>query len=135
MGQILICVGGVDNQQEAVLLEAVQIGVVHGAAVLLGDDAVLCLVQVQRHHVAGQHVLEEFHPVGAFHQQTAHVGHVKQAAGVAGVQVFGDDASGVLDGHFPSAEIHHGGAGLHMDVVELGALEFTHVCSSPFYLT
>ncbi len=128
--QVLVGVGGVDHQQEALLLEAVQVGVVHGAAVLSGDDAVLGHVQVQRIHVAAEHVLQERDAVGAGHQQTAHVGHVKQGAEVAGVQVLGNDAGGVLDGHFPSAEVHHGGASRHMDIVELGAFQFAHLVPS-----
>ena len=126
MGQVLLCIGGVHHQQEPVLLESVQVGVVDGAAVLIGDDAVLGLVDLQRHDVAGQNVLQEGHTLRALHQQAAHVGHVEQAAGVAGVQVLGNDAGGVLDGHFPSAEVHHLGAGGHMDIVELGTFQIAH---------
>ena len=42
------------------------------------------------------------------------------------IQVLGYNAAGILDGHFPAPEIYYGGAGLHMDVVELGAFEFAH---------
>ena len=124
--EVLLGVGGVDHQQEALLFIAIEVGVVHGAAVLGGDDAVLGHVQVQGFHVAAEHVLQEGHAVGTVDQQTAHVGHVKQGAEVTGVQMLGDDAGGVLDGHVPSAEIHHGGACRHMDIVELGALQFAH---------
>ena len=130
VGQILFGVGGVDHQQIVVLLKPVEVGVVHGAAVFIGDDAVLGGVQIQRQHVAGQHILQESHTLRSFDQQTAHVGHVKQAAAAAGVKMLGHDAGGILHRHFPAAEIHHGGPCGHMDFVKLGALQFTHVFSS-----
>ena len=132
MLQILVDVGGVDHQQIAVLLEQVQIRVVHGAAVLVGNDAVLGHVQVQSADVAGQHMLEKFLALGPLDQQAAHVGHVEQAAHLAGVQMLGDDAGRILDGHFPPAEVHHGGPGGNMHVVQLRALQFAHFLSSSF---
>ena len=130
--QVLVDVGGVDHQQIVVLLEQIQIRVVHGPAVLVGNDAVLGHVQVQGADIAGQHVLEKFLALGPLDQQAAHVGHVEQAAHLAGIQVLGNDAGGILDGHFPPAEIHHGGPGGHMHVIQLRALQFAHLISSSF---
>ena len=130
--QVLVDVGGVDHQQIVVLLEQIQIRVVHGAAVLVGNDAVLGHVQVQGADVAGQHVLKKFLALGPLNQQAAHVGHVEQAAHLAGIQVLGDDAGGILDGHLPPAEVHHGGPGGHMHVIQLRALQFAHFLSSSF---
>ena len=126
MLQVLVRVGGVDHQQIPVLLEAVEVGIVHRAAVLIGDDGVLGLVQVQGHDVAAEHVLEEGDHLRPLHQDAAHVGHIEEAAPVAGIQMLRHDVGGILDGHFPSAEIHHGSAGRHVDVVELGTLEVAH---------
>ena len=53
MHQILLRVGGVHHQQEPLLLEAVEIRIVHGSAVLVRQDAVLGHVQIQTRHVAG----------------------------------------------------------------------------------
>ena len=126
MRQVLVRVGGVDHQQIPVLLEAVEVGVVHRAAVFVGDDGVLGLVQVQGHDVAAEYMLEEGDRLRPLHQDAAHVGHIEEAAGVAGIQMLRHDVGGVLDGHFPSAEIHHGGARRHVDAVELGPLEIAH---------
>ena len=126
MCQILVRVGGVHHQQITVYLKAVKIGVVHRAAILVGDDGVLGLVEIQGHHVAGKHMLEKGDCVGAIHQDAAHVGDVEEAACVAGVQVLGHDFGGILDGHLPAPEVHHSGSGSGMDVVELGALEIAH---------
>ena len=117
MHQVFFCIGGVHHQQIVVLLEHVQVRIVHSAAVLVGNDTVLRQIYVQRRHVAGQHVLQEFPAIRPFDQQAAHVGHIKQAAHLPGVEVLGNNAAGVLDGHFPSAEVHHFRAGGHMDVV------------------
>ena len=126
MGQVLIGVGGVDHQQVPVLLEAVEVGVVHRAAALVGDDGVLGLVEVQGHDIAGEDMLEEGDRLGALHQNAAHVGHIEEAAGVAGIQMLGDDLGGVLHGHLPSTEIHHRRPGGCVDIVKLGALQIAH---------
>ena len=126
VGKVLVRVGGVDHQEVPVLEEPIEVGVVHGAAVLVGDDAVLGFVHVQGQHVAGQHVLQEGDRVGALHPQPPHVTHVEEAAAVAGEQVLGDDALRVLDGHLPAAEVHHGGARRKVGVVELGPFELAH---------
>ena len=120
--EILIRVGRVHHQEEPVLLKLVEIGVVHGPAVFVGDDAVLGLIDVQGQHIAGEDVLEKGHPVLSLHQETAHMGHIKEAARVAGIEVLRHDAVGILDGHFPPADIHHVGPRRHMDLIELRAL-------------
>ncbi len=117
MHQVLVRIAGVDHQQIPVLLKAVQVGVVHRAAVLVGDNGVLGLVQIQGHDVAAQYVLEEWDSLGPLYQDAAHVGHIKNAAGVAGIQVLGHNVRGVLDGHLPPAEVHHRRTSRHMHVV------------------
>ena len=131
MGQILVGVGGVHHQQIAVLLKEVQIGVVHRAAVVVGNDAVLGHVQIQGADVAGQHMLQKRLAFRPGDLQPAHVGHVEQAAHLTGVQMLGNDAAGVLDGHLPSAEVHQLRAGGHMDVIQLGTLQFAHLLFPP----
>ena len=130
MNKVLVGVGCVDDQQEAVILEAVEVSVVNGAAVLVGNDAVLGLVEVEGHHVAGEHVLQEFHALRSGDQDSAHVGDVEKAAEVTGVKVLGHDTGRVLDGHVPTAEVYHLAASGNVDVVKLGAFEFAHVITS-----
>ena len=130
VSQILVGVGGVHHQEVAVRLKAVEIGVVHGAAAFVGNDGVLGLVDVQGQYVAGEHMLQEGHSLRSLHQDAAHVGHVEEAAEVPGVQVLGHNIRGVLDGHLPAAEVHHGGAGGHMHIIQLGPLQLAHCGSS-----
>lgn len=59
MHQILLRVGGVHHQQIVVRLKHIEVGIVHGTAVLIGDDAVLRQTHIQCRHVAGQHVLQK----------------------------------------------------------------------------
>ena len=131
VGQILVGVGGVDHKQVAVLLKAVEVCVVHRAAHLVGNDGVLGLIDVQGHDVAGEDVLKEGNHLRALHQNPAHVGHVEQAARMAGIQMLGHNVSGILDGHLPPAEVHHGGSGGNVNVIELGALELAHISCPP----
>ena len=127
VGQILVGVGGVHHQQIAVLLEEVQIGIVHRAAVVVGNDAVLGHVQIQCADVAGQHMLQKRLALRPGDAQAAHVGHVEQAAHLTGIQMLGNDTAGILDGHFPSAEVHQLRAGGYMGVIQLGTLQFAHL--------
>ena len=126
IGQILVRVGGVHHQQEAIRLKLIEIRVVHGAAVLSGDDAVLGLVEIQSQDVAAEHVLQERHPIWPLDKETSHMAHVKKAAAGTGVQMLGDDAFRILDGHLPAAEIHHGGARRDVGVIELGSFKLAH---------
>ena len=123
---ILFRIGGVDHQHEPFFLEQIEVSVVNGAALFVGDDAVLGHVQLQGADVAGQHMLQEFDSLRPLDQEPPHVRHIKEAAHLTGVKVFGDDAGGILDGHFPAAEIHHGSARCHMDIVQLGSFQFAH---------
>ena len=77
VGQILLRVGRVHHQQEAIRLKLVEVRVVHGTAVLSGDDAVLSLVEIQGQDVAAEHVLQERHPIRPLDEETAHVAHVE----------------------------------------------------------
>ena len=63
--------------------------------------------------------------------QAAHVGHVEQAAHLTGVQMLGNNAAGVLDGHFPSAEVHQLRTGGYVNVIQLGTLQFAHTFCPP----
>ena len=126
MHQILLRVGGVHHQQIVVRFKHIEVGIVHGAAVLIGDDAVLCQTHIQCRHVAGQHVLQKGLTLRALNEQSAHVGHIEQTAHLPGIQVLGNNAGGVLNGHLPSAEVHHFRTGGHMDVIQLGTLQLAH---------
>ena len=126
MGPVLVGVARVHDQQETLLLEAVEVGVVDGKAAFIGNHAVLGAVEIQGADVAGQHVLQKLDPLRSLDQDASHVGHVEQGAEVAGVEVFGHDAAGILHGHLPAAELHHRRAGRDVRVIKLSAFPFAH---------
>ena len=64
--------------------------------------------------------------VGAFDQQTAHVGHIENTAAAAGGQVLSDDTAGILNGHFPTAKVDHLAAAGQKRLIQLGTLQFRH---------
>ena len=134
MSQVLVGVGGVDDQHVAVLVIHVNVGIVHSAALGVGDHAVLCTAGLHSSHVAGQGILHKCQTVGTFDQQTAHVGNVEDAAAATGCQMLGHDAAGVLDGHLPTAEVHHGGAGSDVCIKQYGTLQFAH-CKKLLYVS
>ena len=121
MRPVLVDVAGVDDEEVLTLFKAVQVRVVNGVAVRVWDDAVLCLVEVERKHVAGKHMLQKRYLIGTFDVDTSHVGHVKDAA-----VMLRDDTFGILDGHIPAAEVDHGRACVKMCLVQNRPFQFAH---------
>ena len=62
---VLVDVAGVDDEEVLALFKAVQVRVVNGVSVRVRDDAVLRLIEVERKHVAGKHMLQEGDLIGA----------------------------------------------------------------------
>ena len=123
---VLVDVAGVDDEEVLAFFKAVQVRVVDGVAVRVRDDAVLRLVEVERKHVAGKHMLQERHLIGAFDVDPSHVGYVEDAAVTAAVEMLRDDAFGILDGHIPAAEVDHGRACVKMCLVQNRPFQFAH---------
>ena len=123
---VLVDVAGVDDEEVLAFFKAVQVRVVDGVSVCVRDDAVLRLVEVERKHVAGKHMLQERHLIGTFDVDPSHVGHVKDAAVTAAVEMLCDDAFGILDGHIPAAEVDHGRACVEMCLVQNRPFQFAH---------
>ena len=72
--------------------------------------------------VVGQNAIQKGRRAGAADGHFAHVRDVEDAGGVADGQMFVGDA-GVLDGHFPAAELDEFAAELLVRGVEGGAFE------------
>lgn len=133
MCPVLVDVAGVDDEEVLALFKAVQVRVVNGVSVRVRDDAVLRLVEVERKHVAGKHMLQERYLIGAFDVDPSHVGHVKDAAVTAAVEMLCDDTFEILDGHIPAAEVDHRCPGVQMGLIEYGSFQFAHGVP-PFFL-
>jgi hypothetical protein len=77
-------------------------------------------VQAQADHVHRHQAFEARPRHRADQAQLAHVRHVEQAGGVAGVQVLGHQAGGVLHRHAVAGKGHHAGAQFQVQRVERG---------------
>ena len=73
-----------------------------------------------------QDMLQKCHLIGAFDVDASHVGHVEDAAVTAAVEMLGDDALGILDGHIPAAEVDHRRACVEMCLVQNSPFQFAH---------
>ena len=113
----------VDHEQEAVRVEAVQVGVVDGAAFVVGKEGVLGVTGFQCPRVVGQGALKEVLGPLSGNLEAAHVGYVEESRSAPGGEMLADDAGAVLDGHLEPRKGHHSRALLYMPGVELGEPE------------
>ena len=120
-------VGGVDDEHVLLVGGAVQVGVVDGAAAVVGDHGVLGQARLaQLQDVVGEHVLEEGDGIAPGHGEAAHVTDVEEPGTGARGQVLGEDGV-VLDGHVEAAELRHARPRLAVPGVEHGpASAVTH---------
>ena len=119
-------VGGIDDQQELIGLKAVQVRIIHGPAGGAGDDRVLGRQLVERGGVVREAMLKEGQCAPAANYKSPHVRHIEQARTLARSQVFSHDASWVLDGHVPAAEVDHLRAQRDVPGVQGRVMKFAH---------
>lgn len=96
--------GGVDDKKIFVFADAIGVEVVDDAAFCVAHEGVLAGADGEFADVVGEGAIEEIGGAGAGEERFAHVGDVEDAGGVADGLVFVGDG-GVLDGHFPAAEL------------------------------
>lgn len=134
VGEVLVDVARVDDEEILFRLKAVEICVVNGAAVLIGDDAVLRLIEIQRlprcwtGRAAKTRTMS-----GPFDVDTAHMGHVENGAVAAAVEMFRRRCpSGYWMGISQPAEVDHRCPGVQMGLIEYGSFQLRSWCSSLF---
>jgi len=120
--EILLLVGGVDAQEVVVLGDLVDQDIVYEPAVLVEQPGVARLAGLQVVDGVGGDEIGELGGFEAVDFDLAHVADIEKADGAAHGVVLIDDA-GVLDGHVPSAEIHHLGSQGPMNGIERSGLE------------
>ena len=123
VGNVTHLAGAVDDDKNLVVAFVEEHQVVNDAAVVIEQQAVALLAHGQIDHVHRHQGLESGGGVGAHQAQLAHVGHIKQAGGRAGVVVFGHQAGWVLHGHGIAGKRHHAGAQRDMQVVQRNVQE------------
>jgi hypothetical protein len=128
MLEILLAVRRVHDQQILIGLEPVEVGIVEGSAVLVGDQRVLRAggTVVECLGVVRERVLEERQRVAAADPKPSHVRHVEDAGVATDGQVLGDRAGRVLEWHLPARERDDPRAELDVAVVEDGPVGGVH---------
>lgn len=99
---------------------SVEIGVVEGAPMVVGDHRVLRKAGVQGSRVVRKDVLQEGERPRAADDKSPHVGDVEEAGRFPCGEVLLHDPGAVLERHVQAAEIDHRGAERNMLVVQDG---------------
>jgi hypothetical protein len=107
MPPIGLPVGGIDHQKVFIRREAVEIGVVEGAPMTVGDHRVMCKTGIQGGGVVGKDVLQERERPGTADDETTHVGYVEDPGPLPRREMFFHNAGSILERHMPAAEIDH----------------------------
>ena len=115
--QVLLDIPRVQHEAVALGPAAVDDDVVHRGAARHREGRVLRLPDRETGDVVARDPLEERQGPRSIHVGLPHVGHVEEPGGGPHGGVLGDEAR-VLDGHVPTAERDHLGAGGAMDLVE-----------------
>ena len=119
---VLVDVGGIDDEEELVVVDLVDEQVVDRAAVVVAHHAVEDLTVGGAGDVVDEDVVDVFFSLGAFDANLAHVADVENADVMAHcVVLLGDGA--VLDGHIEASEGAHEGAELDMAVMQARLLK------------
>ena len=105
-GEVFTNLGGVHHHEEGFRFHAVQDQIVDDSSLFVKHDGVLALADVQLVDVVGEHGVQPCRRVRAGYRELAHMGDVKDAAGLAHRFVFVQNA-GVLHGHVPAGEGNH----------------------------
>lgn len=122
-GKILVFVGGVNADQEVVLLDSIDNDVVHESAIRIEKGGILCLSVRQTRGIVAGDPLNQAQSVGSGNLQLPHVTHVEKAGGVANREMFLERAA-ILHGQPPSGEVDHSGAQFLVDRAERGFSHF-----------
>ncbi len=117
---VLVAIRRVDDQHKVIAAQPIEVGIVHGAAMFVGDERILRLAGPECTGVIGQHVQQERLGTSPGYAKAAHVRDVEQPGLSARGEVFLDDAALVLDRHIPAAEFHHLGPMAHVPAVQNG---------------
>ena len=121
---------GVDHKEVVVVVYLVEVSVVEGSAVLVGNVGVMRFSSSQSPGIIGEYVAKVGLRVGSGESEPSHVTHIKQPSMAPRGKMLGDDAGFVLDRHLPSRKIDNGGAVAFMPAVEGGTTQPWRGCFS-----
>jgi hypothetical protein len=127
MGEVGLLARGIDDNEE-VVAAVVDHQVVENAAGFIGEQRIALPAGGEAEYIDGN---EGFECAGGvcvvaglrLHDDLAHVRHVEQAGGSARMQMFLQNAGGILHRHVIAGKGHHAGAKLQMERVKRGLLQ------------
>ncbi len=102
--------------------------VVENAAGLVGEKRIALAAGCEAEDIDGDERFESPGGIGivaglCLHDNLAHVRHVEETGGGAGVDVFLEDAGGILHRHVIAGKRHHAGAELQMERMKRGLFQ------------
>ena len=106
---VLLDIGGIDNQEIGLAVDAVCQKVVHDTALSVGEAVVLNLAGIEDRGVIGRHVLNESEGIGSLDPELSHVRNIEDADSFAHSLVFLVDTY-IFHRHVVSGKGHHLGA-------------------------
>ncbi len=120
VGEIDLLAAGVDDQEQAVFVQAGDHQVVDDAAGLVGEQGVALAAGFQAGDVAWHQAFQRGRDIGSGERCLAHMRHIEQSCVGARMQMFGQNAAAaaggeiagriVLHRHGVAGERHHAGA-------------------------
>ena len=113
--------GAVDDDEDVAAVGMVTVEehqVVDDAAIIVQQQAVALPARRQADHVDRHQAFKGGRRIRPDQPQLAHVRHVEQAGGVAGMQMLGHQAVRVLHRHGITGKRHHARAEFHMQIIQ-----------------
>ncbi len=108
------------DDDEQVLASVDEHQIVDDRALVGQQQTVALFAHRQADHIDGHQRFKRGGGIGADQSQLAHVRHVKQTSGLAGVVMLGHQTAGVLHGHVVARKRNHARAQLQMQRVQGG---------------
>ena len=121
VGDVARLAGAVHNDKQVAAVGRVAVDkhqVVNDAARFIQQQTVALLARRQVNHIHRHQAFKRCGCLTPDQAQLAHMRHVKQAGGAAGMQVFGHQACRVLHRHGVAGEWHHARAQIDVQIVQ-----------------
>jgi len=123
---VFVNAGGVDDEEELAVADAVSDEVVDDTAAVIEEKSVVALAGGESGDIVGEGAIEKSLSTGAADDELPHVRDIKKADFLPDGMVLGDEGA-VLDWHFPARKGDQPGSQCEVLLMQWGALEgFSH---------
>jgi hypothetical protein len=118
MGNVLFLAGGIDHQEKGLRPPAGDNQVIQHTATAVGQQGIGLAVASKADDIRRHQGFQPLRRARARNDDLPHVRHVEQARRLSGMEVFLDDACGVLHRHVVTGKRHHAGTKFPVQGVE-----------------